>query len=519
MAKIKIFKKINDTAEKLVVLDFSDDESAPSPGWTPGGSDTNIQFNDAGAFWGSGDLTWDKTNKIFKAWDATSTANDTVLTVDDTELTQRITLSTNDPWNASASLYVSPYWTQFNNTSSAGDSVAFIASPSSGQLQGTDWISWNVGSVNISGFACSIEYFDVISFEQTKLQATPTAALLSYYDWTAITNWVIANATNVRTGNYDASWNSTLMTINDANRNEAHTGTELIAWPINSINAPTSDPISYSGTFTWVVTTTYTITVAGSGTDFDWTDGTNSGSNIYMDYWVPILLSNGISVTFDWFTYTPTEYWTFTFTATSSQRLTLDYANKTYWVGNTSTSGARARFITDWSTNARVGTYNTNYLAELRATNDQVWFVYDNWTYSSALSASNSQIYQAITNISTWATGQVDVRTNLLQIYLQEAWTAYNDGIFIDNGGEIKIGNFDAGRTGTVITVDDSIEKISVNKPFGLQGYTVATLPTWYIWATAYVTDATTPTFGATVVWGWAVVMKVRYNGTNRIVG
>jgi hypothetical protein len=33
-------------------------------GGTPGGSDTQVQFNDAGAFAGSPDLTWDETGKV-----------------------------------------------------------------------------------------------------------------------------------------------------------------------------------------------------------------------------------------------------------------------------------------------------------------------------------------------------------------------------------------------------------------------------------------------------------------------
>lgn len=48
-----------------------------------------------------------------------------------------------------------------------------------------------------------------------------------------------------------------------------------------------------------------------------------------------------------------------------------------------------------------------------------------------------------------------------------------------------------------------------------LFGYTVATLPAGVIGDTAYVTDATAPTFLATVVGGGSVVTPVFYNGTN----
>jgi hypothetical protein len=45
-------------------------------------------------------------------------------------------------------------------------------------------------------------------------------------------------------------------------------------------------------------------------------------------------------------------------------------------------------------------------------------------------------------------------------------------------------------------------------------GYTVATLPAGTLGRRAYVTDATTPTYGATLVGGGAVKVPVFYNGT-----
>jgi hypothetical protein len=46
-------------------------------------------------------------------------------------------------------------------------------------------------------------------------------------------------------------------------------------------------------------------------------------------------------------------------------------------------------------------------------------------------------------------------------------------------------------------------------------GYTVATLPTGVVGMTAYVTNATAPTYLATVVGGGSVVTPVFFNGTN----
>jgi len=58
-------------------------------------------------------------------------------------------------------------------------------------------------------------------------------------------------------------------------------------------------------------------------------------------------------------------------------------------------------------------------------------------------------------------------------------------------------------------------ENIDVDGVVNLGGFTVATLPTGSQGDTAYVTDATSPTYLATVVGGGSVVCPVFYNGTN----
>jgi len=57
--------------------------------------------------------------------------------------------------------------------------------------------------------------------------------------------------------------------------------------------------------------------------------------------------------------------------------------------------------------------------------------------------------------------------------------------------------------------------KIINNAPQNLKAYTVATLPAGVVGDIAYVTDATAPTYLATIVGGGAVITPVFYNGTN----
>jgi hypothetical protein len=66
----------------------------------------------------------------------------------------------------------------------------------------------------------------------------------------------------------------------------------------------------------------------------------------------------------------------------------------------------------------------------------------------------------------------------------------------------------------------ETISKVwTFNAPIRTFGYTVATLPTGVTGYRAYVTNALTPAFNATVVGGGAVTVPVFYNGANWVVG
>jgi len=65
-----------------------------------------------------------------------------------------------------------------------------------------------------------------------------------------------------------------------------------------------------------------------------------------------------------------------------------------------------------------------------------------------------------------------------------------------------------------VVSVDGVFVGISLNS-----GFTVAGLPAGVVGQRAYVTDASSPTFGATLTGGGAVVIPVFRNATAWVVG
>src|ERR1043165_5408715 len=68
-------RRVNFIEGSNVTLTVADDSAnnevdvtiAASSGGTPGGSDTQIQFNDLGSFGGDANLTWDKTTNTLSA--------------------------------------------------------------------------------------------------------------------------------------------------------------------------------------------------------------------------------------------------------------------------------------------------------------------------------------------------------------------------------------------------------------------------------------------------------------------
>ena len=177
------------------------------------------------------------------------------------------------------------------------------AGPGPGPVPGTTEISTlTVGA--LSGF----EFISDKSFQvSTPLFVTQG----SLFSWTGDTN---GNGITID----DSTNEITLAT--------SHTTQPAVTFTGSGLDDLEVSLDSFSGTYP----TTYTITVAGTGTPdtFDWTDGTNSGTGVSMSTSL-ITLSNGMEISFGATTgHTLTESWTWTYSYVNQN--VLDFSNNDY---------------------------------------------------------------------------------------------------------------------------------------------------------------------------------------------
>lgn len=118
------------------------------------------------------------------------------------------------------------------------------------------------------------------------------------------------------------------------------------------------------------------------------------------------------------------------------------------------------------------------------------------------------------------ADGQTANTTGDYNVFLGARTKALAD----NDQNEIVIGYNAIGLgSNTVVLGNDSITDtylkgdVHLGNSAILKGYTVASLPTGVVGMRVYVTDATTPTYGATVVGGGSVTVPVFFDGTNWI--
>lgn len=153
--------------------------------------------------------------KTTKIWDVAGIANSTLLTVDDTN--KIINLSAVDPWNLNSRIFVSDAWVWFEIQSTGADVIQLNASWSLAALSAADWATGNTGLIRAGLGTTLVTAIDGNTLAAWSFASSTSQAVVSFSDASFIVNWLIVNATNLRIGNYDWSWNGTLITVDDTN--------------------------------------------------------------------------------------------------------------------------------------------------------------------------------------------------------------------------------------------------------------------------------------------------------------
>lgn len=118
--------------------------------------------------------------------------------------------------------------------------------------------------------------------------------------------------------------------------------------------------------------------------------------------------------------------------------------------------------------------------------------------------------------------GEIQIQSNgvALASLARAGYTDFKDGYLSLN----RSNGYTSGIKLNPDSVESGLYTLPISKTGGvtlaaeLQGYTVGTLPTGKVGDCAYVTDASSPTFLATVVGGGSAVVRVFHNGSNWIV-
>lgn len=395
------------------------------------------------------------------------------------------------------------WWITIGDAVSGGTANTILFSDGSINLADSTDLFWddNLKIFHVWDFGLALNSTYIALDDQNSLITNQTDGVFKVMDSASAIKLSIDMANDIYKFWAVSSGNSTLITVDDAtvNKKVTSSGTVISVWALNSTNAPTSDPITISGTFTGSATTTYTVTVAGSWVDFNWTDWTSSGTNVPMDFGNPVLMSQGISVTFDWFAYTPTEYWTKAYTSTVVERLSLDYKNDLYQIGNLSVSWLRSRLYIDAVSGiASLRTFNSSLWITSFIQTEQTWvsFSSSDATNGSNLTGAANQTRLTTTNLSTFDTGNLLTTNNSAWLYFQDGnsssywWTRATNGV-------VSLWDFDLIGNSTLITVNDAAKTIKSTGGI-IYNYTAQT-GTYAILRNDYLINCTSGTFTVTL--------------------
>lgn len=434
--------------------------SASGGGGSPAGSDTWIQYNNAGSFGASSDFTFDPANSDF----VSTTNNSKLLNADN------------------IFFGILPFTGSYAEYTDTNDYINF--SGIAGQSDMANSKSTFFGLLdNTNG------YQGMITTSAKKTLGHITTNILNYdsngYGTELVLTTNTANSSwfskNTATSSDQFELGIDSLQMNHVNNVTGDTSILQIADGTLNVKLPQTqqsavsftgsglDDLTVAGTFSGTVPTTYTVTVASTGTPdtFDWTDGTNTGTGVSMST-SPISLSNGISISFGADTgHTLTDSWTWTYS--NVQNNILDFSNGTYKFGTdfgTNYFGYEVgKNILGFGIKGAVNTY-TNTGGDFGL----LGFV----SFDGTLGSTNQLFFSGGETASTYlAKNQYDIEVgNGTDKFLQSITPVTFSYINIIGGieygieqsaGVVTIGNRTGGGNNTKITVDDVNEHITIS--------------------------------------------------------
>lgn len=285
------FPANNGDASQVLTTDGSGNLSweTAGGGGSPAGSNTWIQYNNAGAFGASSDFIWNNTTKVFQAGDIGNSLNHTWFKLDDP----------NSKITANGFKYtVAPVNTTPVFTGSGADNITI--DPSS--FSGLSTVSY---SITIDGINKDYVSFPTVSISGSGFQIGETVTSSSGGSATI-------DAINL---NSDNSYENLVLS--------SVTGTFL---QFDVITGGTSS------------TTATLDSDLGQQDTYSWTDGTNSGANILCKTPNSTSISNDVLTNFDTGTgHTLSDNWTFDVipgSSTIGKIMTLDGGNRDVKIGD-----------------------------------------------------------------------------------------------------------------------------------------------------------------------------------------
>lgn len=448
---------------------------------TPGGADTQVQYNNAGAFAGNAAFTFNAGTGTVSATTfsgAGTSLTGTAASLTAGTATNAVNVGITDDTTTNATMYLGWFTASTGNLPTKVSSTKLTFNPSTGTLSAT---TFSGAGTSLTGTAASLT------------AGTATNAVNSGITDDTSTNatmypvWVTAATGNLplKVSSTDITWNPSTNTL--ALTGGPFTNTQAVAAASTDGLVLATSATATSGNQKW----SPRLKFSASGWDTD-----SGGRTVSSDAWAELIPYQG---------------------ASSSGRLT-----KIAWKAQTQFLGATTGFEMDFGAGFRVFTTtliksdgisftDTNSLINIGSTY-LGWGATANWRFGQI--AANPPVAQTL---SVQDASGTDIAGATWTFRASRATGAGTPGTIVFQTSTVAASSSTLQTATTRFTI--SHLSITSTLPIVFPAYTVATLPAGVAYARAFVTDALGPVWGAAVVGGGAVVVPVYYTGAAWNVG